>query len=202
MRASICLVAMTVAALFAAHLTAQRLYAGRCFCALCGCEPCEKVCKLVREEKKVTVTCLGFKDEDFCVGGCSECVAQHCEMVCEENCDPEKICSQPKRRVWYEWEPKNPPTIYTKRKLMRKTITKKIPTFKWVVVDLCEECRKQQEQETAELEKESKSGKESKPEKDSTPDKEPKPEKAAKPAKDEAKAAPGKDEKKRDDDNY
>ncbi|MFN0053881.1 MAG: hypothetical protein ACKV0T_17010 [Planctomycetales bacterium] len=192
MRTFVCLLTIGVVALFTGVSTSQWLYAGHLCCVRCGCEPCEKVCRLVREEKKITVTCLGYKDEEICVGGRSERGAKNCEMVCDENCDPEKLCSQPKRRVWFDWEPKNPPTIYTKRKLMRKTITKKVPSFKWVVEDLCEQCRQKAETEPV---AESKSAKDD----DQAPPQS-KDQKSNKPAKPGKVKGSAKDEKERNDD--
>lgn len=52
----------------------------------------------------------------------------------------DKVCSQPKRIVWTSWIPGCGQEIYTKRKLMKKTVTKTVPSFKWVVEDLCSEC--------------------------------------------------------------
>src|SRR6186997_1506022 len=90
--------------------TGQSALSGECgCCAHCGCsDGCEKICRLVREEKKVEVTCWGCKCEDFCVGGpsCEKC--RHCKMVCEncdENCDENAVYSKPKRFVWTEWVP-------------------------------------------------------------------------------------------------
>jgi len=113
-------------------------------CTHCGYRgSCNKVCRLKYEEKKVDVICYGLKCEDFCVGGCSTRCAKHCEILCEEcdGVDPcEAVSSGPKKFVWSEWTPKRCAKMYTKSKLMKKTITKKIPTYKWVVEDLCAQC--------------------------------------------------------------
>lgn len=110
-------------------------------CAHC-CQDggCQKVCRLVREDKKVPVTCWGCKAEDFCVAGPSTPGAEHCEMVCDESNDPKATCVQPKKFVWTEWTPGCNQKIYTKKKLMKRTITKTVPSFKWVVEDLCPQC--------------------------------------------------------------
>lgn len=108
-------------------------------CAHCGCAPCQKVCRLVCEEKKVPVTCWGCKAEDFCVPGPSRTSGQHTECVCGE-CDPNAPCVKPKKFVWTEWIPGGCPKVYTKHKLMRKTITKTVPSYKWVVEYLCPAC--------------------------------------------------------------
>lgn len=113
-------------------------------CTHCGHHgSCNKVCRLKLVEKKVEVVCWGMKCEDFCVSGCSERCAKHCEILCEEcdNVDPyEAPSTGPKKFIWSEWTPKGCAKMYTKSKLMKKTITKKIPTYKWVVEDLCAQC--------------------------------------------------------------
>ncbi|MCY2966965.1 MAG: hypothetical protein NT069_25585 [Planctomycetota bacterium] len=114
--------------------------AGNGCCCQCGSLEYNKVCRLVCEDKKVTVTCWGYKEEDFCVHGCGERVCKHCEMVCDDCDDPKAPAHTPKKFTWSEWTPKGCPKIYTKTKLMKKTITKKVPTYKWVVEDLCAQC--------------------------------------------------------------
>ena len=113
-------------------------------CTHCGYHgSCNKVCRLKCEEKKVEVVCWGIKCEDFCVNGCSQRCAKHCEILCDEcdDVDPyEATSSGPKKFVWSEWTPKRCAKMYTKSKLMKKTITKKVPTYKWVVEDLCAQC--------------------------------------------------------------
>jgi hypothetical protein len=112
-------------------------------CARCGAEaPCEKMCRLVCEEKKVEVVCWGCKCEDFCVPGpgCPTC--EHCDVVCQtcgEGAAPSQVCSKPKRFFWYDWDPSFV-QMYTKTKLMRRTETVKVPTYKWVIEDLCCNC--------------------------------------------------------------
>lgn len=120
--------------------------AGEICCAICGGHnSCNKVCRLVCEEKKVDVICWGVKCEDFCIPGPSKPGCKHCEVVCDQ-CDPKAKTkpddphSQARQFVWRDWMPWKPPQIHTKRKLMQKIETKKIPSYKWVVEDLCKEC--------------------------------------------------------------
>lgn len=113
-------------------------------CDHCGqvC-PCQKTCRLVCETKKVEITCWGCKCEDFCVPGPSKPGCKHCEWVCEEchaGCDPDAIHTQAKKFVWTEWIP-GCATMHTRKKLMKKTITKTIPSYKWVVENLCPHCQ-------------------------------------------------------------
>ena len=111
-------------------------------CAHCGCsDACQKVCRLVREDKKVTITCWGCKCEDFCDQGPSCRGCKNCEEVCQSTeKDASGPCVAPKDFVWYEWIPGCSKGIYTKKKLMKKTVTKTVPSFKWVVEDLCAQC--------------------------------------------------------------
>jgi hypothetical protein len=113
-------------------------------CDHCGqvC-PCQKTCRLVCETKKVEITCWGCKCEDFCIPGPSKPGCKHCEWVCEEcdaACDPKGVHTQAKKFVWTEWVP-GCATMHTRKKLMKKTITKTIPSYKWVVEDLCPKCQ-------------------------------------------------------------
>lgn len=120
--------------------------AEECVCAHCGCyTECDKICRLVEEEKKLTVTCWGGKCEDFCVPGPSEKKCEHCEVLCKENPEGEPHCAHVRKTAWSTWAPWICPTIYTKTKLMKKTVTKKIPSYKWVVEDLCPKCESKAE---------------------------------------------------------
>ena len=125
----------TAACLIAANFTSA--------CDHCGCAaPCQKTCRLVCETKKVEITCWGCKCEDFCIPGPSKPGCKHCEMVCEDcdaGCDPNGVHYQPHKFVWTEWIP-GCAKIHTRKKLMKKTITKTIPSYKWVVENLCPQC--------------------------------------------------------------
>lgn len=118
------------------------LPAGGGCCAHCGCEnECRKICRLVCEEKKVSITCWGGKTEDFCLPGPSQRECKHCETVCdEETCDPKAPCTAAKKFVWFDWSPSCKTTIHTKNKLMKKTVTKMVPSYKWVVEEVCCDC--------------------------------------------------------------
>lgn len=113
-----------------------------CHCASCGCAvPCQKVCRLETGEKKVEVICWGCKHEDFCLPGRSDRGCKHCETVCEncgDDADP-KICSKSKNFVWYDWCP-GCGSVHTKTKLMKKIDTVTVPSYKWVVEDMCPQC--------------------------------------------------------------
>jgi hypothetical protein len=68
--------------------------------------------------------------------------------VCGE-CDKEKksdVHAEPKRFVWSDWFPHGA-QLYTRTKLMRKTEKVTVPSYKWVVEDLCAECAAKQKVE-------------------------------------------------------
>jgi hypothetical protein len=81
-----------------------------------------------------------MKCEDACIPNPSTPECRHCETVC--NCGPDEkgICTRPKKLVWTSWIPGSGAEIITKRKLMKKTETKTVPSFKWVVEDACPQC--------------------------------------------------------------
>lgn len=137
------LVLMTSATL--AGSVVNSLIAGDSCCAHCGCvAACQKTCRLVTEDKKVEVVCWGCKEEDFCVGCHSKPGCEHCEEVCGACVFPKgtgAICTKPHVFSWTAWTPSSRATIFTKKKLMKKVITKKVPSHKWVVEDLCPSCR-------------------------------------------------------------
>lgn len=111
----------------------------RC-CARCGCDDgCQKICRLVCENKKIEITCWGCKHEDFCLPGPSKPGCKYTDVACDE-CDPKGPYVQPKTYSWIDWIPGCCGKIYSKNKLMKKTVTKSVPSFKWVVEDLCPQC--------------------------------------------------------------
>jgi hypothetical protein len=62
-----------------------------------------------------------------------------CE-TCDEGENPSGVCSEPKAFVWYNWRPSHFAHKYTKTKLMKRIEVVKVPTYKWVVEDVCCEC--------------------------------------------------------------
>lgn len=127
-------------------LVVGRAQSGDLPCAGCGrTGSCQKICRLVCEEKKVQIICWGSQCEDFCLPGPSKPGCQHCELVCEGDTDPKSPCTKPKKFVWTDWIPANCGKVHTKTKLMKRTVTKKVPSFKWVVEDLCAECESAKE---------------------------------------------------------
>jgi len=116
-------------------------WAGGLGCRHCGQErECRKVCRLECVDKKIVTTCWTVQDEDFCLPGPSCPGCSHSESVCDE-CD--EFGNTPafgKIRFWREWFPNTCGQVFTRRKLMKKTVTKTIPGYKWVVEDLCPAC--------------------------------------------------------------
>ncbi|MFN9718019.1 MAG: hypothetical protein ACK58L_04940 [Planctomycetota bacterium] len=111
-------------------------------CRRCGCAAtrCRKVCRLEKSEKKITTTCWGVELEDICLPGPSTPECRHCETICCEHESDRNIMTQPKQLVWLSWVPGCRADLFTKRKLMRKTVTRTVPSFKWVVEYLCSDC--------------------------------------------------------------
>lgn len=127
-------------------LVVSRAQSGDLLCAGCGrTGSCQKICRLVCEEKKVQITCWGSQCEDFCLPGPSKPGCQHCELVCADDADPKSPCAKPKKFVWTDWIPTSCGKVHTKTKLMKRTVTKKVPSYKWVVEDLCAECESAKE---------------------------------------------------------
>lgn len=126
----------------------HRTNGGEPCCAQCGChESCQKVCRLVCEEKKVEVVCWGAKCEKFCVPGPSKPTCKHKDSVCEcedSGCGKDEVIPTPRKLIWFEWRPKGCGKILSKTKLMKKVETKTVPSYKWVVEDLCPECQARQ----------------------------------------------------------
>lgn len=119
----------------------EHAHAGDGCCDRCGCVgSCQKICRLVRADKKITTVCWGCKREDFCVNGRSTYLGRECDIVCDDETDPKAPCTQPKKLSWGSWAPNGCASIYTRTKLMKRTITKTVPSFKYVVEELCSEC--------------------------------------------------------------
>ncbi|MDX1962557.1 MAG: hypothetical protein SFX18_05345 [Pirellulales bacterium] len=112
-------------------------------CPHCGGNvPCHSVCRLVCEEKKVEVVCWGCQVEEFCLPGPSHPGCQHAETVCDfcdEAAEKNPTHSKPKLFVWTDWIP-GCATVHTRKKLMKRTITRTVPSYKWVLEDICDQC--------------------------------------------------------------
>ena len=117
--------------------------AGEDCCADCGCiAECRKVCRLVCEDREIEAVCWGCQCEDFCVPGPSTPCCQDCEKICGAcpGCKGEGVYAEPRELLWTRWLPGCTARISTKKKLMRRIETRKVPGYKWVVEDLCADC--------------------------------------------------------------
>jgi hypothetical protein len=138
------LVALVAAGLlFSVSTTSTGFGEEACKCAHCKKQvACTKVCHLVCEEKKIEITCWGCECEEFCIPGPSTPKCEHCKDVkcsCVEGVNP-KVASKPKTFSWTSWLPGGA-TVQTRKKLMKRTTTETAPSHKWVVEDLCMECK-------------------------------------------------------------
>ncbi|MGE0535018.1 MAG: hypothetical protein AB7O68_08595 [Pirellulales bacterium] len=107
---------------------ADRVRAGNC-CFRCGChDNCCKVCRPVPDVKEFKEVCWDVKCEDFCVPGPSCCCGK-VEKHDDCGCWSYKI-----------WKP-NCGHIRTRRTLVKNEVTRKVPTTKWVVEDVCARCK-------------------------------------------------------------
>jgi hypothetical protein len=120
-----------------------------CKCASCGSQShCQKVCRLVCEMKEVKETHYCCKCEDFCVPGpsckcgkvcepdnfdcpCDNCAKHHCSW-----CD----CLFSKQKHRNVWSPSCDAEMFTRTKLIKYQVPKKVPTYKWVVEYCCDKC--------------------------------------------------------------
>ena len=76
---------IALACLALVSAASNSVVAGDCCCSHCGgCCACEKVCRLVCEEKEVEVICWGCLCEDFCLPEPSEPCCKHCKTVCAD----------------------------------------------------------------------------------------------------------------------
>jgi hypothetical protein len=119
-------------------LTAATAFADDC-CNRCGCESqCRRVCRLVCDTATVSKNCYGCKCEQFCVGE-KQCRGDHhCEQVCMGGgqCGEQRPdCSL----EWFEYEPLCA-TLHSRKQLIKYTVEKKVPSYKWVVETLCDDC--------------------------------------------------------------
>jgi hypothetical protein len=108
-------------------------------CAHCGrAANCCKVCRLVCKEKELKVNCWASECKPFCVPcpSCKGCKNVEC-VDCSRDCN----CSV-KKFVWFDWCPGDA-RVRTKKVLLKKEVKKKVPSYEWVIEDLCGSCSAQ-----------------------------------------------------------
>jgi hypothetical protein len=119
---------LSLALLLSIAALANHAQAGIC-CSRCGCpDNCCKVCRPVPDVKEVKEVCWDVKCEDFCVPGPSCCCGK-VEKHDDCGCWSYKI-----------WKP-NCGHVRTRKLLVKKEVTRKVPTTKWVVEDVCAHCK-------------------------------------------------------------
>lgn len=121
-----------------------------------GAGPCQKTARLVCEEQEVEITCWGCQCEDFALPGPSRPGCKHCDTVCQDcaqqpSADGKRpgVFHLPQPFVWRDWFPNPQARVFTKKKLMKKVVKQKIPSYKWVVEDLCADCAAERPSATA-----------------------------------------------------
>lgn len=120
-----CILLATTAVLLAC---ATRAEAGRFFCHHCGCcQNCKKVCRLKCEKKKETTTEYTCECEDFCIPGPSKKCGVKTQCACDGH----------HRAIL--WQP-TCARVHTRKKLVKKEVTKEVPDYKWVVEEYCCAC--------------------------------------------------------------
>lgn len=119
--------ALLVIAATAALAIPTAARAGHFFCDQCGChQNCRKVCKLVCEKKKETSTEYTSECEDFCIPGPSH--------KCGVRYEHDECGGHPHRKII--WQP-TCAKVHTRKKLIKKEVTKEVPDYKWVVEEYC-----------------------------------------------------------------
>lgn len=114
---------IVIAALLA---TAQQARAGHLFCHHCRCHTnCKKICRLECGKKKETKIEYECETEDFCVPGPSH------KRGYTYECGPHG--HKHRKPIWQPTCAK----VHTRKKLIKKEVTKEVPDFKWVVEEYC-----------------------------------------------------------------
>jgi hypothetical protein len=115
----------------------------------CPCEleqpACRKVCKLVREPKKLVAIGYGNECKTICLPPPSCPCCEHCACCCgERKCDPCTCCESaaPKFQFcWRDWFTCGCATPRTVKVLTKYQLSKKICWYHWEVVDVsCCDC--------------------------------------------------------------
>lgn len=106
-------------------------------CARCGgCNGCCQVCRLVCKEKELKVTCWASECKPFCVP-CPSCQGgKNAECVdCAHGGN-----GGSKKLVWWDWCPGDA-KVHSKKVLLKKEVKKKVPSYEWVIENLCAACQ-------------------------------------------------------------
>ena len=101
-------------------------------CALCGGDnDCGKVCRLVKKDREIKVTCWASECKPFCVPcpSCKGCRNVEC-VDCSKNCN----CSA-KKLVWFDWSPGDA-KMHNKKVLLKKEVKKKVPGYELSLIHI------------------------------------------------------------------
>jgi hypothetical protein len=101
------------------------------------------VCRLVPDTKKLKVNCYAAECKPFCVPCPSH---KGCRNVDCVDCSKEGVSCSQKKVAWYDWCAGDA-TMRSAKHLMKKPAEKKVPSFKWVVENLCDNCQAECEQQ-------------------------------------------------------
>jgi hypothetical protein len=113
-------------------------------CRHCGGADGCLTCRLVPEDKKLKVTCFAAECKPLCLPCPSH---KGCRNVDCADCSKEGVSSSQKKVVWFDWCATSA-KVHTPKHLMRKTTEKKVPSFKWVVENLCDKCQAECQEQT------------------------------------------------------
>ncbi|MFO7904505.1 MAG: hypothetical protein R6U98_17715 [Pirellulaceae bacterium] len=119
-------------------------------CDRCGSGNGHKICRLVRDTKEVEVTCWDSQCEDSCLPGPCKMGRRLSEKVrgCGADGCRDGGCASAGNGgsrgggKWFVWRMTTPgcARIFTKKNLMKKTVTKEVCVYKWKIENLCSAC--------------------------------------------------------------
>lgn len=114
-----------------------------------GTGDCQKVCRVVVDEKTEKVDCLGCKSETFCLPsptlfGCKQCNASGTKCQCDNSAA--KLFDRMTRMSPLGWLDSHT-RIYHRKKMVKREATKTTPVYKCVIENLCEQCREHVEEQ-------------------------------------------------------
>lgn len=111
-----------------------------CDCSHCGAYGhCRVVCRCVATTEEKSETCFECRSEDFCVPGPSIWCGRKCEAVPLD--DDHSDCPLSCCISWNVWKPRSA-HVRTKHVLVVHEVKKEVPSFKWEVEYVCDECRR------------------------------------------------------------
>ena len=116
-------------------------------CGHCGGGDSHKTCRLVCEKKTIEVPCFASRCDVVCQGGPCKYGCKTCEPICgscgKDGCSACGGEDAAGRRKWFVFQETIPgcPKQYRRKVLLLKKEKKVVTVYRWVVEDLCSECR-------------------------------------------------------------